>query len=84
MLENLEPSSVIKADIASLFNEDEMMKMLNIEGRRNRAERFLVMCKRLQREELGEVCSYLEKHFCLPKEIRTNEELGKLLETSVL
>lgn len=79
MLENLEPSSVIKADIASLFNEDEMMKMLNIEGRRNRAERFLEMCKGLQREELDEVCSYLEKHFCLPKEISTNEELGKLL-----
>lgn len=76
LLENLEPSSVTKADIASLFNEDEMMKMLNIEGRRNRAERFLEMCKGLQREELDEVCSYLEKHFCLPKEISTNEELG--------
>lgn len=47
LLENFEFLSVIKVDIVLLFNEDEMMKMLNIEGRRNRVECFLVMCKRL-------------------------------------
>lgn len=76
LLENLEPTNVCKADIASLFKRDDMMKMLNIEGRRNRTERFLEMCQRLQREQLDVVCSYLEKHICLPKEIRIHEELG--------
>lgn len=77
LLENLEPTNVCKADIASLFNRDDMMKMLKIEGRRNRTERFLEMCQRLQREQLDVVCSYLEKHICSPKEIGIHEELGK-------
>lgn len=47
LLENFEFLSVIKVDIVLLFNEDEMMKMLNIEGRRNRVECFLEMCKGL-------------------------------------
>lgn len=83
LLENFEPMTVCDTVMTSMFDENDMMIMRNIKGRRKRAKRFLEMCDKLPKEIFEMIfSSYLVKHLPSSKNVPNYEEMGKFLYKS--
>lgn len=77
LLENFEPMTVCDTVMTSMFDENDMMIMRNIKGRRKRAESFLEMCDKLPKEKFEMIfSSYLVKHLPSSKNVPNYEEMG--------
>lgn len=66
LLENFEPMTVCDTVMTSMFDENDMMIMRNIKGRRKRAESFLEMCDKLPKEKFEMIFSsyFLRQKMC--------------------
>lgn len=77
LLENFEPMTVCDTVMTSMFDENDMMIMRNIKGRRKRAESFLEMCDKLPKEKFEmNFSSDLVKHLPSSKNVPNYEEMG--------
>lgn len=78
ILENIEPLTIEQTEIASLFNKDDLEGIKKFGGRRERADYFLELCKKLPKENKDIVCAYMERNFSWPPQKSSHEELCKL------
>lgn len=76
LLENLEPMNFCKPEIASLFDNDDMIKLNKTEGRRKKAERLLEMCDKLPKDKVEIIRSYFVQYISPPKTVTCNEEIA--------
>lgn len=83
LLENLEPMNFCKPEIASLFDNDDMIKLNKTEGRRKKAERLLEMCDKLPKDKVEIIRSYFVQYISPPKTVTCNEEIGMVSFTSI-
>lgn len=75
ILENIEPLTIELTEIASLFNKDDLEGIKKFGGRRERADYFLELCKKLPKENRDMVCAYMERNFSWPPPKSSHEEL---------
>lgn len=80
LLENFEPMTVCDTVMTSMFDRNDIIMMRNINGRREKVERFLEMCDKLPREKYEEMySSYFVEHLTSSKSVPSYEEIGKFL-----
>lgn len=85
LLEDIEPMMICDTEMTLMFEENDIMMMKNIQGRRKRAEIFLQMCDKLPNDKFERIfSSYLVKHLTSSEKVLNYEEIGKfLLKSSV-
>lgn len=77
LLENFEPMTVCDTVMTSMFDRNDIIMMRNINGRREKVERFLEMCDKLPREKYEEMySSYFVEHLTSSKSVPSYEEIG--------
>lgn len=79
LLEDIEPMMICDTEMTLMFEENDIMMMKNIQGRRKRAESFLQMCDKLPNDKFERIfSSYFVKHLTSSEKVLNYEEIGPL------